>query len=448
MALKVLLQWTSDDGTINNLDDFTRISVRKATDIAHNTMDVVLKNDKGSARPYISTDQTISFKPEQQINLYARFDDNGAGLSADNDYLLFAGRVVEFKCQTEETKAPITLKCSDSTYIAMNRLWVGDEEGTPPELIKGVIDFINHGLPSDKQITATLSATLPTPDGRIASVNSSGSAFDVTRTSKVFKPAYEIINDLSQPSITGDAVPYRFHVNRNNEFTWFYPSDTASHVIVEGIQTPRAVAYVHPVTGDAELVTDTVGHRVKTINLTYAVYDVVNFIIYKAGTDIDNTQILGFEYDATSGSPTENDAFRNWEDIARTVKYQEKNFFNGGTAGNLTYVEEDKYTINKTSGTTSWGQSYSSSSDYKTKFINFCKAAASARAQAEFRKTGNPRWKGTVELRGENNFDANDALIFSSPRHGIQNVFMRVKEVQHNIDKNGWFVTLTLDEET
>ena len=442
MALKVQVNWTDGDGITQVLDDFTKITARKGADISHNTLDIGLKNPSGGSQTYISSDRIIQFNPEQQIDVYARFDNDGAGLVISNTNLVFSGRVVEFKCKTEEATAPITLKCSDSTYIAMNKLWVGDESGTPPQLIEKIISFINHGLPTAKKVTATLSATLPTPNGRIASVKNNASAFAQAKLAKVFKPAYEAINDLSQPSVTGELVPYRFHVNRNNEFTWFYPSDAAKHVLTEGVQIPQTKTYVHPITRSSTVVTDAVGHNIKSVDMTYAVYDVVNFIIYKAGSSLDNSQILDFSYDATSGAPTTKDSFRNWEDIARTIKLSEKN------VGNLTHVKEDEYTVAVSSGTTSWGQAYSSAADYKTKFIAVCKLLASARAQAEFRKTGNPRWKGTIEVRGENSFDANDTCIFSSSRHGIQNVFMRITELQHSITKSGWFCTLTLDEET
>jgi hypothetical protein len=441
MALKIIVEWTDPSGIARELTDVVRVGTRKATEMSHNTMDIVLKNDRWSDRPYISAGGEIQFRPEQQIDVFVRFDDDGAGLTKDLSYLLFAGRVVEFKCVTSEKDSPITLKCSDATYIAMNKLYVGDEIDTIPNLISRVIALVNHGLPARKKITAEQSSTLPTPDGFVASVRSDASAFPSTRVTKVFKPAYEVINELSQPTQTGEETPYRFHVNRENRFTWFYPQDSARHVIEEGAQTPLTVVYTHPITKTERTVVDPNTHRVKSVDLTRAVYDIVNFIIYKAGVDLNDTQILGFKYDTTSGSPTVKDSFRNWEEIARNVKLAEKN------VGNLTYVKEDEYTIANTSGTTAWGQSYSSSSDYNEKFVNFCKRIAESRAEGEFRKTGSPRWRGRVEVRGENNFDANDPIIFTSARHGIQKVFMRITEVSHNISKNGWFTSLQLEEE-
>jgi hypothetical protein len=508
MALTIALRWYDNLGISNVLSDVVSVNISKADELRNNSMEVVLRNDSNLTRPYVSGG-VLSFNTEQQIDLFARYDDDGAGLDNYNiDYLLFSGRIVELKVDVEEKRTPLTLKCADSSYIALNRIWIGVENDTPPNLLVKIARFINqnianprkqiiaiqeksvtsiatdgtctataHGLSEGSPLVLYDSTTTPSADDRwiagavttntfrlkdpinntytsftgtgtatlggIQAVDSTGAAYDSVEISKVAKPAYEIYQELSQPEFTGETsgVPNRFHVDKYNSLRWFYPDDTVRHVIVEGSTDAQSTSYVHPVTGAAQTYTDTRGHKVVKTNLTYAVYDVVNFIIYKAGQDLTNEQITFFAYQDGPGVPVNKDSFRSWEDISRELKRRE------AAIGNLTFDKNDEYTIADTSSTTSWGVAYVSADDYNDKFILEARRLATARAQAEFDKTGNPRWQGSVELKGEHSFDVNDTLTFTSARNGIQSVFMRVTGVKHNINNGGWFTTIEVKEE-
>jgi hypothetical protein len=142
--------------------------------------------------------------------------------------------------------------------------------------------------------------------------------------------------------------------------------------------------------------------------MTFAVYDIVNFIIFKAGQNLEDEQITYFAYQDGSGSPVSKDSYRSWEDIARELKRRE------AAIGNLTFSKNDEYTIANSSGTTSWGVVYATDDEYNDAFILEARRLALARAQAEFDKTGNPRWQGDIELKGEHSFDVNDTLVFTS----------------------------------
>lgn len=440
-VLRTEVQWDKPADGMVPLTDVERITIRRGIDIKHNTLDVTLKNNPNYVRDYVSSGE-ITFKPEQQIDVYARYDDDGDGLDTSGvDDMIFSGRVVEFEVDANADSCKLKLQCSDSSFIALNKLWVGDETNTPPNLIVDVINRINLNVADpNKQIEATVGSG-------IASLRSNGSAFPSYRLSKVFKPAYEVINELSQPEVTGEIVPYRFHVDKDNVFQWFFPDDSAEHVLVEGATGPQSATYQHPVTTLPESVTDSHAHKITRHKLKKAVYDITNFIIFKAGEDMDNVQIMDFQYDTMTGSPVLKEAFRNWEDIARTLKDQEYR------AGNLTHTKSDEYALVSTSGTATWKDStgsavtYSSASDYKSKFRTEVLRVAVARCQAIFNKTGKPRYKGTIEVKGANWYDPNDAVVFTSSRAGISNLFLRITEIQHNIDKNGWFTTLTVDEE-
>jgi hypothetical protein len=508
-VLSLVVRWVDSSGSSYDLSDVVSVNISKGDGLENNSCAITLRNDYTQFRPYVSADGII-FKTEQQIDVFVRYDTDGEGISDYSfDYLVFSGRVVEFECETTETGSPIKVKCADSSYIALNRVWLGVEIGTPPQLIKGVVDFVNqnifdpnkriiaqiergitaisssgvvtsngHGLNDGEPVVLYNTNSTPSADGRwvvsssttntfrlksrltgsypvfsvagttgtmggIQALNSAGGAYSSSEISKTGKPAYEVIKQLSQETYTLEPskVPNRFHVDKWNSLRWFYPDDTVRHVVVEGRTDVQSSSYFHPVLKITQTFTDTRPHKVTNVKLNYAVYDIVNFIIFKAGQDLDNVQIQYFAYQDGSGTPINKDAAESWEDIARELKRREAD------KGNLTFVEGDKYTIAASTGVTSWGESYSSSSDYKEKFILEARRIALAYAQEIFNKTGNPRWQGSIEVTGEHSFDVNDTLIFSSGRHGIRNVFMRVTSVKHNISRSGWFTTLDLKEE-
>lgn len=436
-VLKKAIRWVDPSGTTRTLTDVQKVNARKGTDIKHNTMEFTLQNNSSVSRSYVENN-TVLFSPEQDVEFYCAYDDGTLGSLVDPSNLVFSGRVVEFEGSVDDAKTPLKVVCSDSSFIVLNKNWVGSETDTPPELIKGIIGFVNDSVTS---VGKRVSAELTSSGGEIAALDSDDNAFSDYSISKVFKPAYEVIQELSQPDATGDPAPYRFHVDRNNVFHWFYPDDSVEHVMIEGeTGAPNEVSYQHPISGALEEVTDSNSHKILNFKLKKAVYDVTNFIIYKAGQDLNDVQILDFKFDSTSGSPVTKDAYRSWEDISRGLKRAEEE------TGNLSLDKNDEYSIVNSSGTTSWGESYSSSSDYNDKFVARCKLIAASRAEALFQKTGSPRYKGKIELQGRNLYDANDALFFVSAREGIR-TFLRVSDVQHNVSDDGWFTTLQVEEE-
>lgn len=434
-SLLTQVKWTDASGSPVVLSDVSSIQVRRSEEIKNNSVDVKLRNVPYTARPYIQND-TVVFDPSEDLQVFAVYDTSSAVIT-HTDNRLFNGRIVEFEQKNSRNKQELVLDGSDSSFIVLNKLYVGEETGTAPELIKQVVDFVNDGVADvSKRVTANLTSS----SGKIEALTPSGGTFQDFTLAKVFKPAYEAITDLSQPDATLQEKSYKFFIDKNNELNWFYPDDSASHVLKEGSTTPQAAVYLNPGTGTVKSFTDTNAHHIINFKLKKAVYDITNFIIFKAGLDLYDDQIMDFAYDETSGSPILKDSLRNYEDISRALKRAE------AEVGNLTYNSADDYSIAVTSGTTSWGAAYSTGAEYNELFINKAVSLAKAKCQAVFDKTGSPRYKGTIELRGANFYDPTEKLVFISEQSGISCV-ARITEVQHNISKNGWFTTLTVEEE-
>lgn len=433
--LRTAVVWTDDLGRTHTLKDVKSFNIKQSAGIKNNQSNITLRNSIGSIKPY-SEFNTALFEPNQDILLYARYDNDGTGLDLVNDNLVFSGRVVEFEGESNDSTTDLKLKCSDSSYIMLNRIFIGEVEGTVDDIIKYVIDTSN-------EYTADPNARVRYDGGFIVDERSNGTSFSSELYSSPGKPVYEVLSDLSEPLYTGEPenINYRFFVDKNNQLHWFYPSDGAQHILIEGSRTTNERTYTHPITGESVEFSDTNTHKVINTKLTRAVYDIVNFIIYKAGEDLEGDQIMGFAFDPTSGIPNTNDSFRSYEKVTKTLKRIEQ------VQGNLNKVYGDQYELDGTSGTTSWGVSYSNAAEYNTAFVERAERVAQVLAESEFRTTGSPRFKGTIEVQGQGIYQPNDALLFSSDRLGIQNSFMRITDVQHNFQKGGWFTTLSVQEE-
>jgi len=441
-SLLVAVKWNIN-GVDYTFEDYESINIRRSSDLEQNSCTIMLKNKPGF-EPYLE-DGIIQFSPDQPINVYAKIDKDGSGLDtgANSTDLVFNGRVASIDFIEDSSKSQIKLDCSDASFVALNKLWVGDESGTAPELVVKVIDFVNNNVSSSWD---EVSAATTSNGGLVQDTNSSGGSFSSVKFSKVFKPVFEVIQDLSATEYTGDLVPYRFHLSTANVLSWFYPDDSAEHVINVGDITAQTITYVHPVSSDEVIeYVDSQIHRVLSYKLSNSIYDVVNYIIFKAGEDMEGEQVTNYAYNQGQGSPVVKDTLRTWEDIARDLKEEDRR------AGNITKEYSDTYTYpssypltpawKNTSGTVA------DDNDYNEEFILEVTRRARARAEMEFKFHGVPKLKGTIELEGKSIYDANDGIILTATRTGIDKQFVRIKDVQHNIKKEGWFSTLTVEEE-
>jgi len=343
------------------------------------------------------------------------------------------------------------VKRSDNVFNSTDRIWAtvkSVDSETQLTLTKDIFvsgesyeindAFIQHKRPD-----------LGTPDTDTDLFPDSNNAnFHFVGMAKAYKPAYEWLSELSQVEYCNtvdeadDEDPtatlsvrraMRYYIDERNRFHWFYPHTTPELWFTEG--TTSAVS------------PDTQGHKIIETKGKLAVYDIVNFIIFRAGIDMNGAQILGYELDRTSTSLSLKSSYRPFVKIAEHMKRDDEN------AGNITkstqgdsiyYSYPGSYPV-----TPVWDDSQrevSSDSEYNTNFREIAQKRGKARARAIIEGSLNPTWKLDVAIIGEN-LTPSDLVRFNSGRLGIKNKNMRINEVTHNIDKNGWRTTLKLEEE-
>lgn len=91
--------------------------------------------------------------------------------------------------------------------------------------------------------------------------------------------------------------------------------------------------------------------------------------------------------------------------------------------------------------------SITSDSTYNSALREAATREGKVRARNILSKLANPRWQGTVEVRGSFNYGVGDLIEFTDTSIGIQNQKLRIMQTQHNVSRNGWFTTLTLEED-
>jgi len=265
--------------------------------------------------------------------------------------------------------------------------------------------------------------------------------------SQIKKPIADSISKVSQveytntePELSSGSVvkrTMRYFIDRDNRFHWYLPDDTPEHIMKVGVTDA-----ISP---------DEKGYVIQNIDLTNSVDDTINFIKYKCGEDMENEQITGFSYASFSGSPERKDSLRVWEDIAVGMKQSE------AIEGNIVLQTGVIYAYPTTYDPLPNGEDYpsfdstqdtvpTSDSEYNTIFKREAKIKANSRSGDIFRKAANPKWKGTIQVRGYR-FTVGDLIQLTSQPHGIKDIKVRINTIAHQFVAGGWTTQLTVEED-
>lgn len=487
-VLKIQLDWYGSKGqaTAVTLTDYESINVVKGAEPKSNSMEILLKHpiskyiDEGTGE--------LIFGEDDIFKLYMKYDTDNSGLdtSTTSSDLIIIGELQDVDTQMDNKRGNLKLKCVDRTYTLLNRIWsktyAPDDTAAPngegwnaPEIIQNVIrsttgesskdpnelfDYdgdkpgifeIDARLDSDGSGTGYIETTRPSQGTADSDTDlfpgSDNTAFPFIQFAKSVKPVYEWINDLSQvencntadeqdPAIAASTLvvqrAMRYYVDEQYRFHWFYPTNTPSLYMTDGTTTA-----ISP---------DTAAHKITAVKGKYSVFDIVNFVIFRAGTDMDGAQILGYQLDSTSGKlkPT----FRPFIKIAEKMKKEdyEKGSLQQSANGDSRYYDYPaSYPV-----TPRWDpelRSVANDSEYNANFREVATRKGKSAASNIIWNSTNPRWKVNLTLKGENLTPA-DLIQYNSSRYGIINLPIRINNVKHAVTKMGWQTTIELEEDS
>lgn len=413
---------------------FDSITVIKNEKLQNNKMSVTI-----SLESEVIVNKDIRFNIDDRFTLWAKNDYTGTELDTSNSSpdLIFNGVLKEISFK-DDTRFQCKLELVDSTYDLFNRLWGKTYEDTTPNVVKNIVDFGAFTGDGTYIInTPTIDTGFPYTSG-IQGKRPDGTDFPTITYGNAHKPIFEFLDDLSQVEYTNNSIelngnlickrPFKYYIDRYNVFHWFYPTDTPNYELQYG--------------ATGTIGSDTIYHRVLSDNLKLSQFGEVNFIIFKAGEDMGNVQILDYDLDPTAKALTTADGFRNWEHIAREMKLED--------SGNITHVKGDEWSypvsypvIPKWS---SLGSSVGSDSEYNDAFVEEATFRAKAKAKGEFSETGDARWKGSIKIKGEP-IESTELIKYNKTKFGFNNLLLRIKSLTHNINKDSFESTLKVEQD-
>jgi hypothetical protein len=385
--------WWTDSATGSSIEisDAIDWTAKRGVSIKSNLVEISINNiapDSGYSQ-YFDSNGNIRFSAGRQgldpeeaddIRIYAGTAPVGTATTAD---LIMACAITGVEQNMSEETKSIKLNCSDKTFILLNQYAVGNYgPDTVPNILKSIIrQWTRSGQSSSDVIDV---------DTYVGTALSSGAAFASDTTySVVYKPLYEVVEELSQVQYTGDTRPFVFWMDESEKLHWIYPSQTASGTI-------------------SELTTD-----IYDMKITKTEKDEVNMIIYDCGKDKNNVSIQWYKFNFTSDSSKLKVVYQNWTEITKNMQ-----------APLSTY----------------WSTHDNDEVRAEAKNI------ANAKCDAYFSNKG-MKWKGNMTLRGTKDYTAGDLITLTTPTFGFINQKLRVMDVSHDIDSNGWTTKLELEED-
>lgn len=436
------IQLKCKDRTILALDKLT-------VPQAYEAIDTAAPNATGWTAPDI-IQKMIRLSAKKQGGSAKSFDVNGTASNQVGGFLIDARTFTEgvkgtFTAGTSTTGRTITLDTGD--YVVQG-VAAGD-------FVKNTTDNTYcYVLSVDSGTQITVSKSIfdvgegfQISDGFIQDARPDGTAFPEISFPVINKPLNDYLGKISTTSNTNTSTEQstglickrtmRYFIDKKNRFHWYYPDDTPDYYMSVGTTTA-----ISP---------DTIGHEIISIKLDNKVRDVINFIIYKAGLDMNGNMIKGYARSQFSGQPNTKDSLRDFStSVSRAMKDLEVK------EGNISQTHGDEYgfpasysPLPSGSNTPSWdedGTDPQDATDYNDQFIVMAKRKAESMCKQIFAKSGNPRWGGQIQIRGERIIPG-DVINFTSDEHGIKNIKLRVERTSHLISKNGWITTLEVLED-
>lgn len=451
-----------DTGVTHYFTGWTSIQIARALDARSNKITLTIKN------PFLRfSNPVFQFKEDDIIEV---FMSNDSSIDLTTDIPIMTGLVTEYSQPVGGGKALITMTAQDRTYALLNFRWTYSfVSKTAPEIIKSIVAEINFQYnenPDFSTIGTTSVDTLrPLP---------AGDAFPPKDLSMVSKTAYEWIEEVSQvdflnaggeasdPKVT---MPYMFWIDKDNELHWTSRQDSVS------------VGSIYEADQD-----------VFSIQFKKSVYDVINLVFFNAGKDKNGNGIMWYKYNDSTTLKGLRPRYIAMTDISRDyinglIKADDaSNQLNGSVSAAVTTIVVNSTAAFPATGTIriddefveytgknatdftgckrgSFGSGAGSHADNavvedsstfgdmsNTDFRTYCKGEGQRRALAMTNKTAGLRWKGTMEMRGNQDYNPGDKVTLVLPSYGI-NQDLRIIDIRDTYNKSGWFTTIEFEED-
>ena len=279
------------------------------------------------------------------------------------------GEVSEVGVKGGEKGSKITLTVVDKTWVILNKVWAFNYNRTKgftaPQIVQDVVRHITAEVSQDPESfddggefvvngKQSVDARLVSEDGFIEDTRQDTTSFRVTTMAKIFKPAYEFIQDASTLEHTNDFAgndgatadnednPPQdrimvFYIDELNRFHWFYPRDSANSTLNGDITATDTTITLTSATnfntsGRVSIGNELIDYTGKSSNDLTGVTRGVNNTLAQTHSDGDNVTdaLLFIEGDTTTGNEIINfNLKKKTFDIVNMVIYNAGKDLNG-----------------------------------------------------------------------------------------------------------------------
>ena len=461
------------DGVETDLSNyFISANIVKVVEAKKNNITLTLFNNYGKLnnQNFKKDDSTIKFYLE-----------NRPILSTDTPIMTADLTDISYETDSDGTDF-IKLKAVDKTGLFLSKIWsysyTTEVNKTAPEVIIHAIDSSQDGLDEDEKITFN----------HVATTKSDGNAFtNIVTLAKVWKPLYEWLNEVSETESTGDNRDYSYWIDEDNDLHWEYPYNKANTILTSDIGLSDTTINVASTTdfpdsgviliGTEEIYysgitstsftgcvrgynnTTAASHLTNanvsrqqlvlgennTFNMKIETSDdgEYNMVIYSCGALPQGYDYLWYNLDQDNAGKTLKMTYKDWSSISRDLfNYEKTRSAWGGSTTNYPTPGGNPLGIANTY-TTSWNVVCSSNSEFEDAWLAEIKRRGEAKARAFFR-TGASLYKCTVNLLGNKSYYINSMVSVYLKSQNVLKA-LRVSQIRHNINKDGWVTELTLE---
>jgi hypothetical protein len=379
-------------------------------------------------------------------------------------------------------KSTVKIKSIDKTGLFLSKLlsisYTSDLNYSARDILISVVGHCQDDLDESDKITFT----------NVASTKHDGTAFDSgIAMAKVWKPLYEWLNELSTTENTGDDRDYIYYIDAENDLHWAYPNQNTSTSLSVATTSTATTIYVYdnaafPTSGiiqiEAEQIyytglgTNTFTGCTRGFNNTTAtahdvnedvvtqtveigkngVYNIsigtngegdYNFLIFNTGKMPQGYDYLWYMVDPDDKGKVLKQKFYDWKSISLDMYNFEMAYSAwGNTDGSYPTPGGNPLSVGNTY-TTSWGVTVASDSEFESAWEAELKRRGENKAISFFR-LGRAHFSAVVSMEGNNNYYINTPININLDPQGLSKI-LRVKQIRHTINKDGWNTELSLE---
>jgi len=389
----------SASNTISEITEAVNWNSKRAVNVKSNSAEILLRNiasDSQYSRYFDSlgnlkltvggTTTTGGTEAPDDIKIYLGTSPVSSTVAAD---LLCSMSLVGIEEVYEEEGKSIKLNCADKTFLLLSQYAVGNYPitGSTAEVYQIIQQVIRQWTRIGNSTADVLDVT-----SYVATVRSNLTAFPGTSYTCVYKPIYEVIQELSQPQYTGDTRPFLFWVDELNKLHWMYPSQTGGTTLSD-------------LTGS-----------IYSIRIKKEEREEVNMIIFNCGKDKNGISILDYAVNLESPAAKLKIAYYDWSEITANMKNPVVK------AAQWDALSNDQVRTNS-------------------------KQIGQGKCKAKFAGKGLV-WKGTIQMKGTKNYVAGDLILLTSISLGFSSYKLRIMDVVHSMDiEQGWVTSLEVEED-